>query len=140
MRERWARGLAVITGLLVLLLSGAFAAVQNPAAPGTAATGPAATKDAASDPQQLARGEAALETHGCLRCHSVAGRGSPRSPLDGVGARRTPDAIRHWIVADAAVQEELAPRVIAAKQGYAELPPDELDALVAYLASLAGDG
>lgn len=137
MRERWARGLAVITGLLVLALSVAFAAIQNPG--GTSpASRPTPVATAAADAALLARGRAVYDAQGCARCHSIAGQGSPRSPLDGVGAHIPRGQLRDWIVGSEAVADALAPRVRAAKQPYADIPAAEMDALVAYLASLDG--
>ncbi|MCG6116672.1 MAG: cytochrome c [Aquimonas sp.] len=131
MRERMARHLALLTGLMVILLSAAFAAVQNPAAEGAASAAAAASGDA-----QLQRGRAVFEANDCQRCHSVDGQGSPRSPLDGVGARLSAEELLHFSVADESVQDDLAPRAIAAKRPYAELPTADLEALVAYLGSL----
>jgi len=131
MRELWARRLAAVTGLLVLLLSAAFAAVQNPPLPAASAAVSSAAPDSAD-----ARGRAVFDANDCARCHSIAGEGSPRSPLDGVGSRLSIEEIRQFVIADEAVQDDLAPRAIAAKRPYAELPAAELDALVAYLAGL----
>ena len=133
MRELWARRIAAITGLMVVLLSAAFAAVQNPpAGPALATTISVAGSDAAL----LARGRDVLLANDCLRCHSIAGEGSPRSPLDGVGSRQGETEILHFVVADETVQDNLAPRAINTKRAYAELPDEDLRALVAYLASL----
>jgi mono/diheme cytochrome c family protein len=139
MRERYARLLALLSGTLVVLLSAGFAAIQNPAvatATPTAAMTPVADHAAASDAAELERGRALFDEHGCVRCHSVAGHGSPRSPLDGVGARMDAEETRHWIVGDDAVRDELAPRVLAAKAPYKDLPAADLDAMVAWLQTL----
>lgn len=133
MRELWARRIAAFTGLMVVLLSAAFAAVQNPpAGPALALTMGADGVDVAL----LARGREVVLANDCLRCHSIAGEGSPRSPLDGVGSRLSETEILHFAIADEAVQDDLAPRAIAAKRVYAELPQDDLQAMVAYLATL----
>lgn len=132
MRELWARRLAAITGLMVVLLSAAFAAVQNP----PAGAPPVAVAADGADAALLARGRAVLETNDCLMCHSIAGEGSPRSPLDGVGSRLSETEILHFAIADESVQDELSPRAIKAKRDYAELPQEDLQAMTAYLASL----
>lgn len=134
MRERWARLLAFTTGLLVLLLSAAFAAIQNPAATPAEAEPVAAT--AAPSPERLARGRAVLEANDCLRCHSIAGEGSPRSPLDGVGARVPRAELHDWVVASDAVRDDLSPRAVTAKAAYLGLPAEDMEALLDYLASL----
>jgi hypothetical protein len=59
-------------------------------------------------------------------CHSIAGEGNTRLPLDGLSARLTEKEIRLWIVAP----QEMNPAV--AKRGY-QLPEEDLSALVAYL-------
>lgn len=132
MRELWARRIAAITGLMVVLLSAAFAAVQNPPA-GTPLVAIAAD---GADAALLARGREALVANDCLMCHSIAGEGSPRSPLDGVGSRLSETEILHFAIADESVQDDLSPRAIKAKRDYAELPQEDLKAMAAYLASL----
>jgi len=153
MREQWARGLALATGLLVLVLSAAFAVIVNrsdrrpvadavppPAAVAMVEAHPDATAGAGNgnDPvaQLVARGQAVFAQHDCARCHSVAGKGSPRSPLDGVGSRLSRDELHDWVVASDTVRQDLSPRAIAAKQRYAALPAADMAALLAYLASL----
>jgi mono/diheme cytochrome c family protein len=138
MREHWARLLALLTGTVVVLLSAGFAVVQNPpgAPPAALPVAMAPEPDAAGSAALLERGRQLFDDQGCVRCHAVAGHGSPRSPLDGVGARMDADETRHWIIGDEAVSEDLAPRVLAAKQPYQSLPKDDLDALVAWLQSL----
>lgn len=138
MRERWARGLAMMTGLMVLALSVAFAAIQNPGGDALPVTDHAA-KPAGDDTDLLARGRAVYDAQGCARCHSIAGQGSPRSPLDGVGAHIPREELRDWIIGGEAVADALAPRVRAAKQPYAQMPAADLEALVAYLGSLNGN-
>lgn len=138
MRERWARRLAVLTCLLVLGLTAAFAAVRN--LPGALA--PVATQavegalGTGTDAAVLALGRQVYDEQGCAGCHAIAGAGSPRSPLDGVGSALTPAQIREWVIGGDSVAEELSPRALRTKRGYQALPPAQLDALVAYLASL----
>lgn len=137
MRERWSKILTVVTGVLVLLLAYAVAdlrnpterAVASPASPPQAATAPVATADNA----RASSGKVIYDREGCARCHSIAGKGSPRSPLDGVGERLSGEAIHKWIIAAPELQDELSGRVFRAKQPYGKLPEAELAALVAYL-------
>jgi len=134
MRERWARALAIGTAATVLLLSAAFAAVMNSPAGDPAA--PAAVAASKPDPEQISRGQAVYDENHCARCHSIDGKGSPRSPLDGVGSRLGREELHDWVVAADSVQDELSPRAITAKQRYVELPEDQMNALLDYLASL----
>jgi mono/diheme cytochrome c family protein len=63
---------------------------------------------------------------GCMACHSLHGQGGDKGPAwDGVGARLSPEAIRKQIV---------SPR--ARMPSFAQLKPEELQALVAYLSGL----
>jgi mono/diheme cytochrome c family protein len=134
MRERWARWLAGLTALLVLGLAAGFAGLQNraPIEPPAAASGEVTT----ADPEQVARGRALFESEGCQRCHSVAGVGSPRSPLDGVAAELTAAELRDWMVGDPAVADGLSSRALSAKQAYQDLPAEQIADLVAYLETL----
>ena len=58
MRKRWARWLALLTGMIVVLISAAFAAIQNPAA--TAAMPPAASSVGDDGPALVARAQIVL--------------------------------------------------------------------------------
>ena len=142
MRERIARWYALGIGVLVVGLAALFAERQNAgpvadAAPTTAEAAPVVPPpDVPPDPAELRRGRTVFEEQGCLRCHRVAGEGSPRSPLDGVGSRLTPEEIHAFIVADDEVLGSLSPSVARAKSGFADLPEGDLDALVAYLSAL----
>src|SRR3954464_4459928 len=73
----------------------------------------------------------------CQVCHSVAGKGSKANPLDGVGTKLSADEIRQWITnpteAAAAAKSTKKPPM---PNKYGSLPAADLDALVAYMASL----
>lgn len=126
MRERWARLVALLTGVLLLLLAAALAGWQN-----RSATLPPVGSPAPTDLR--ARGAQVYAEQGCARCHSLAGTGNPRLPLDDVASRHDAQALRLWIIADAAISASLSNRVRAAKSGYAQLPESDLAALIAYL-------
>lgn len=71
-------------------------------------------------------GEALINRLNCLACHALAGRGGTRGPSwDGLGTRLTPGAIR---------QQLLTPK--GRMPSYAHLKPEELEAVVQYLAGL----
>lgn len=135
MREHWARMIAMLTGAIVVLLSAGFALLQNP--PGTPpAASPPAAAEMALDPQVVARGRAVFEEQNCMRCHSVGGEGSPRSPLDHSAATLDAAQLRAFTVGSESLADALGRRTLAAKQAYQQLPAEDLDALVAYLQSL----
>ena len=141
MRERWAKWLALATSAMVLVLAAAFALMLNrpddkPAADTVPTPAVDADGSAAAAQEQIAHGREVFARQHCSGCHSVGGKGSPRSPLDGVGSRRDLEELRAWVVADESVRADLSPRAIAAKHDYAQLPDTQMDALLAYLGSL----
>jgi len=148
----------MLAGGLVVLLSIVFASYQNlprrePVAappvtlPDTTteqARTPAATsvrvpepvpgvpaeKPVAAAPSLVKLGQEIYIEQACARCHSIAGRGSDRSPLDGVGARLSEAEIRAWLTPS----EEA--KGFRARHADVELTVAQRDALVAYLRSL----
>lgn len=142
MREKWARRVAFLTGLPVLLLAIAFAIIQNPVetpdliASSERSPPTEALEFVVFDPDRIEAGRQVYRQQVCARCHSVAGQGNPRNPLDGVGARRTAEELRDWIIGAEALQGELPERAFKLKQAYTELSGDNLDALVIYMQSL----
>lgn len=153
MRERIAIGSSILVIAVLVALSAWFAASQNPRRPEVALTAPATAAEAVStaDAEAVstataeavstadadsASGRLVFQAQGCERCHSVQGSGSPRSPLDGVGARRSQAELTAWTVAEPAVLDSLSPSVARAKARYRELPANELDDLIRYLARL----
>lgn len=90
---------------------------------------PAAAQDAA------AKGEAVFLAQKCSLCHSVAGKGNPKGPMEEAVAKLTPAEIRSWITdAKGMTAKTKAERKPAMKEF--ALPKDDVDALVAYLTSL----
>ena len=72
----------------------------------------------------------------CSICHSIAGVGNKKLPLDGVGAKLSVDQIREWIVAPAEAAKKVSSTAKPPMRAYANLPKADLDALVAYMKSL----
>jgi len=73
----------------------------------------------------------------CTVCHSVAGKGNSQGTLlDGVGQRLSRDEIRAWIRTPAEMAKKRGSTRKPAMLPYPEFSDEELDALVAYLASL----
>jgi mono/diheme cytochrome c family protein len=82
-----------------------------------------------------AKGEKVYADQKCSLCHSVAGKGNAKGPLDHVASKLKEDEIRAWITDAAAMAAKTkAPRKPAMKQY--NLPKDDVDALVAYLSSM----
>jgi mono/diheme cytochrome c family protein len=83
------------------------------------------------------KGEAVYTAQKCQLCHAVAGKGNKANPLDGVGAKLSADDIRLWITKPT----EMTAKAKSTKKPpmpnkYGSLPAADLDALVAYMASL----
>ena len=92
---------------------------------------------AAQDADLIKKGEQVYAAQKCSICHSIAGKGKAASPLDGVGAKLSADEIRQWIVNPT----EMTAKTKSTKKPpmpnkYGKLPAEELNALVAYMASL----
>lgn len=102
------------TSLLLIILSHAWIGSVN----------------AQSEEARVKRGADVYRAQKCQACHSIAGVGNKRHPLDGVGSKLAEVDIRKWIVAP----REMNPKV--SKRAYDKLPTADLDALVTYLKSL----
>ena len=87
--------------------------------------------------QDVKKGEQVYAAQKCATCHSIAGKGKKTNPLDGVGAKLSADDIKQWIVdpkgMTAKAKSTKKPPMPAK---YDKLPAADIDALVAYLASL----
>jgi mono/diheme cytochrome c family protein len=98
---------------------------------------PAFAQAAASASAQGAeKGAAVYAAQKCAMCHSIAGKGQAKGPLDGVGSKLSADDIREWIVNPAAAAKKHSATRKPPMRAYASLPKEDLDALVAYMASL----
>ena len=87
--------------------------------------------------QDVKRGEKVYGEQKCSTCHSIAGKGNKKGPLDEVGTKLTADDIRAWIVDPVGMTAKTkAARKPPMTAKYTSLPKEDLDALVAYLASL----
>jgi len=87
--------------------------------------------------QDVKRGAEVYAAQKCSVCHSIAGKGGKSSALDGIGAKMSADDIRKWITAPV----EMTAKANSTKKPpmpakWTKLPAADLDALVAYLASL----
>ena len=96
----------------------------------------AATPDVARA-ADAAAGEKVYTAQKCSMCHSIAGKGGKSSPLDGVGKKLTAEQIKEWIVdPPAAAKKANSTKKPPMPKKYHTLPAADIDALVAYMASL----
>ena len=90
----------------------------------------------ASAQGQANRGQQVFATQKCSICHSIAGEGNKKGPLDGVGAKLSADEIRQWITNAPDMAAKTKAERKPAMKAFTTLPKDELDDLVAYLQTL----
>lgn len=81
------------------------------------------------------RGQKVYAAQKCNICHSVAGVGNKRGALDEVGSKLSADDIRQWIVDAPAMAAKIKAERKPPMKSYT-LSKEDLDALVAYIASL----
>ena len=102
----------------------------------------AITAGSASAQDLKAKGEKVYADQKCSVCHSIAGKGNVKGPLDDVGKKLSADDIREWIVdpaaATAKAKAERNPPMTSAAAKLKALSKDDVDALVAYMSSLKG--
>jgi mono/diheme cytochrome c family protein len=92
---------------------------------------------AGQDAAQTTKGQAVYTAQKCQICHAIAGKGGKASALDGVGAKLSADDIRQWITHPTEMTAKAkSTKKPAMPNKYGGLPAADLDALVAYLASL----
>jgi mono/diheme cytochrome c family protein len=82
------------------------------------------------------RGQQVYAAQKCAICHSVAGKGNQKGPLDSVGTKLTADEIRQWIVNATEMAAKTGAMRKPPMKSYTAMAKDDLDALVAYLATL----
>ena len=86
---------------------------------------------------QLAdKGKAVYDAQKCSLCHSVAGKGNVKGPLDKVGATSNAADIRKWITTPKEMKSPTNRK--PEMRAYPNLPAADLDALVAYMLTLKG--
>jgi mono/diheme cytochrome c family protein len=83
-----------------------------------------------------ARGEKVYVDQKCSLCHSIAGKGNAKGPLDDVGSKLSPADIRAWITDAKGMTAKTGATRKPDMRSYASLPKEDVDALVAYLSSL----
>jgi cytochrome c2 len=96
-----------------------------------AAAGVALAQDA-----KVEKGKEVFTASKCSLCHSIAGKGNPKGPLDDVGSKVSAAEMKQWLN---------DPKTMAAKEkkdrkppmkSFATMPAADQDALIAYLQTL----
>lgn len=66
----------------------------------------------------------------CVLCHSIAGVGNKKTPLDGVGSKLNAEQIKKWIKSSKETKPDTK------MKAYPNLPEGDLDDLTAFILSL----
>lgn len=90
----------------------------------------------AQDAKLIERGQKVYVEQKCSNCHSVAGKGNKKGPLDEVGSKLSADEIREWIVNAPEMTKKAKAERKPVMKSYPKLPKEDVDALVAYMQSL----
>ena len=94
--------------------------------------GPAAPASAQS---AVEKGAVVFGAQKCSLCHSLDGKGSPKGPLDGIGSKLKADEIRQWLMSPVEMAAKANATRKPAMKSFSTLSKEELDALVAFLAT-----
>ena len=86
--------------------------------------------------QDTAAGEKLYTAQKCSMCHSIAGKGNAKGPLDDVGSRLSDEDLRQWLINTKVMTDQAKSTRKPAMPSYTKLSKDELDGLVAYLKTL----
>jgi mono/diheme cytochrome c family protein len=81
------------------------------------------------------KGAAVYAAQKCSLCHALDGKGMAKGPLDDVGSKFTAAEIHEWIVNPVEMAKKHNATRKPAMKAYTTLPKEDLDALVAFLAS-----
>lgn len=90
----------------------------------------------AQDKAQLERGLKVYADQKCSLCHSADGKGNAKGKLDGIGGKLKAEEIREWIVNPVEMAAKAKADRKPPMKAVANLPKDDLDALIAYVANL----
>jgi len=85
--------------------------------------------------QDSAAGAKVFADQKCSLCHSIAGKGNTKGPLDEVGSKDSAADIQAWIEDAPGMTAKTGATRKPAMKAYS-LPKGDVDALVAYLAGL----
>lgn len=84
----------------------------------------------------IEQGKKVYAAQKCQMCHAIEGKGNKNGPLDGVGSKLSVEEIRQWIVDAPGMTAKTKATRKPLMKSYPSLSKDDLNALVAYMASL----
>jgi cytochrome c2 len=89
----------------------------------------------AQDAKQIERAQKVYVEKKCANCHSIAGKGNKKGPLDEVGTKLSAAEIKEWLANPVEMTKKTkATRKPVMKE--ASLAAEDLDAMVAYMLTL----
>lgn len=142
MREKWARRIAFLTSFLILVLAVIFSLIQNPtistsvADESTEIPSVNIRGSVVLNPEHIEAGRQIYKQQSCARCHSIAGKGNPRYPLDSASVKHSAGELRNWIIGEDTLRGSVPEYILKLKNKYRKLSDHDLDTLVIYLQSL----
>lgn len=81
------------------------------------------------------KGAALFAAQKCSLCHALDGKGNAKGALDAIGSKLKADEIRQWLVTPVEMAAKTKAERKPAMKSFASLPKEDLDALVAFLAT-----
>jgi len=90
----------------------------------------------AQNAAQAQAGEKVYTAQKCAVCHSIAGKGNKKGPLDGVAAKVSAADLQQWIVDAPAMAAKAKADRKPPMKSYPDLSKADVDALVAYMQTL----
>jgi mono/diheme cytochrome c family protein len=90
---------------------------------------------AAAQDAKVTKGQQIFTDQKCTLCHSIGDKGNKKGALDGVASKLSADEIRSWITDAKGMTAKTKAARKPEMKAYA-LPKDDVDALVAYMATL----
>lgn len=90
----------------------------------------------ASAQEKMEKGMKVFSESKCALCHSIAGKGNPKGPLDEIGSKLSVEDIKAWLADPVKMGAKAKATRKPAMKSYATMPPADVEALVAYLRTL----
>ena len=91
---------------------------------------------AAQDAKLVERGQKLYAEQKCSMCHSVAGKGNAKGPIDDAGTKYTAEELRQWLINPKEMSAKVKSTRKPPMSNYAKLSKEDIEALVAYMQTL----
>jgi len=89
----------------------------------------------ASAQSAVEKGAVVFGAQKCTLCHSLDGKGNAKGPLDGIGSKLKAEEIRQWLVSPVEMAAKASATRKPPMKSFSTLSKEDLDALVAFIAS-----